>query len=112
MPSASERAGHWTIRRFRPQYTSLRSAKPGTCDSRLYLDMAPWSSLVTDTNLTPWFDRATLWTLRQHHRRLIAEIVWKDNHWELRLFADGALFLRQRCATRDAAVASANLIQR
>jgi len=74
--------------------------------------MAPWSSLVTDTNLTPWFDRATLWTLRQHHRRLIAEVVRTDNHWELRLFAEGALFLRQRCATRDAAVASADLIQR
>ena len=74
--------------------------------------MAPWSSLVTDTNLTPWFDRATLWTLRQHHHRLIAEIVRKDNHWELRLFAEGTLFLRQRCATRDAAVASADLIQR
>jgi len=74
--------------------------------------MAPWLSLVTDTNLKPWIDRATLWTLCQHHRRLMAEIVRKDNYWELRLFAQGELFLRQRCATRDAAVSSADLIQR
>jgi|SRR5215471_8749710 len=90
----------------------LRSAKPGTHDNRLYLDMAAWTSLVTDTSLKPWFDRTPLWTLCQHHSRLMAEIVRQDNHWELRLFAQGALFLRQRCATRDAAVASADLIHR
>ncbi len=49
-------------------------------------------------------DRAVLWTMRQHERRLTAEVVGVTASWTLELRADGALQLWYACPTREAAV--------
>jgi hypothetical protein len=49
--------------------------------------------------------------LYQNHRRLTAEVVRAERHWELRLFAQGVLFLWYACDERDAALAYADLIR-
>jgi hypothetical protein len=57
-------------------------------------------------------EHVTLWTLHQKNRRLTAEVVSANGGWELRLFAKGVLFIWHPCATRDAAVAFADMIRR
>jgi hypothetical protein len=65
----------------------------------------------SDVEATGRLHRVTLWTLRKQCRRLTAELVRVDNHWEVRFFAQGILFLWHTCLTGDAALAYATLIQ-
>jgi hypothetical protein len=73
------------------------------------MDLYP--ALPDTATLTVPLHRTTLWTLRKNNRRLTAEVVSVDGHWELRLFAQGVLFLWHACAEREVAVACAGLIQ-
>ena len=46
----------------------------------------------------------TLWTMQQGHRRLAAEVAGVVDAWELRLYADGALFVWYASTTREEAL--------
>ena len=73
--------------------------------------MLAYQTTRSDADATGSQHRVTLWTLRKQCRRLTAELVRVDNHWEVRFFAQGILFLWHTCLTCDAALAYATLIQ-
>lgn len=55
--------------------------------------------------------RYRLWTVRQNNRRLSAEVVRVDEHWHLRFFAQGILFIWHPCQQLDMALEYAEMIR-
>jgi hypothetical protein len=64
-----------------------------------------------DTLVAARWHRCRLWTIRQNNRKLGAEIVRMDEHWHLRLFAQGVLFLWHPCQQLDLALEYAEMIR-
>ena len=58
-----------------------------------------------------WQYRYRLWTIRQNHRTLSAEVVRENGQWQLRLFSQGVLFLWHPCHRLDFALEYAEMIR-
>ena len=64
-----------------------------------------------EASLVVRWHRCRLWTIRQKNRTLSAEIVRVDDHWHLRFFAQGILFIWHPCQQLDIAMEYAEMVR-